>query len=98
VAIWLGHSSHGDNLAGSEGTNMSDIKPCPCGATPTKLYISGNYDGDKYAVVNGGCCGDWEIEFRTGYYPWHSDECQEYALQAWNAAKRAAQPPQEQDK
>lgn len=65
------------------------IKPCPCGKTPKKLYIHDTGQGGKWANVNGDCCGEWEIEFRTGYHSYDSDECMALAIAAWNEAPRA---------
>ena len=65
------------------------IKPCPCGKTPEKLYIHDTGQGGKWANANGDCCGEWEIEFRTDYLDYGSDECMALAIAAWNAAPRA---------
>ena len=66
-----------------------EIAPCPCGMTPDKLCITGAGQGGKWANVGGkGCCGEWEIEFRTDYYALDSDECMNNAIQAWNEAPR----------
>ncbi len=65
------------------------IKPCPCGRTPEKLYIHDTGQGGKWANVSGDCCGEWEIEFRTGYHDYGSDECMTLAITAWNEAPRA---------
>jgi len=46
--------------------------------------------GAKYANAAGNCCGEWMIEFRTNYEPFHSDKCMELAIAAWNNAPRAA--------
>ena len=64
------------------------IKPCPCGRTPTKLHINAQ-DRDKWASVSGDCCNEWSIEYRNGYARIPSDESMELALAAWNAATRA---------
>ena len=68
---------------------MVKLKPCPCGKTPEKLAVYGDFDGAKWAYVSGDCCGDWELEFRTQYAAWNSDECQKYATERWNEATRA---------
>jgi len=62
-------------------------KPCPCGNTPDSLSI---YEGisSKWAWVYGDCCGEWSLEFRTGYNPIDSQECRELAEEAWNDAPR----------
>ncbi len=65
------------------------IKPCPCGKTPTKLSLSYNGQGTKYAEASGSCCGEWMIEFRTGYHSLNSKECIELAIIAWNKTPRA---------
>ena len=64
------------------------LKPCPCGKTPEKLYISDAGQGSKWALVSGGCCGEWSIEFRTSYEALDSDKCMEYAVQSWNETER----------
>ena len=64
------------------------IKPCPCGYLPEKLGITENGQGTKWAVASCPSCGYWEVEFRTGYYPFDSDECQERAITVWNEAPR----------
>lgn len=68
-----------------------NIKPgefasCPCGEIPERLCI---VEQDcKWALVAGNCCGDWHIEFSTGYHPIGSPELSALALAAWNAAPR----------
>ena len=67
---------------------MDDLKPCPCGQTPKNLCIVPSADGSKWAYVYGGCCGDWNIEFRTNYNRLDSDECMKIAIEYWNDAER----------
>ena len=69
---------------------MSEYKPCPCGKTPQRLEITDVGQGSKWAAVDGGCCGEWSIEFRTQYYDFQSPECLALATEAWNEAPRAA--------
>lgn len=64
------------------------LKPCPCGKTPTLLFIADN--GSKWAYVSGSCCGEWHIEFRTQYHRIETDECMELAIEAWNTAERSS--------
>lgn len=66
------------------------LAACPCGKTPDTLIITDAGQGGKWAMVCGNCCGDWMIEFRTGYNPLESDECERLARDAWNAARRVA--------
>ena len=66
----------------------AQLKPCPCGKIPKELNIYGDFDGAKWAYVSSDCCGDWELEFRTQYSAWESEECKQYALERWNGAKR----------
>ena len=68
---------------------MADLKPCPCGETPKELGLNYNGQGSKWATAVGTCCGEWEVEFRTGYEALDSEKCMEYALEAWNRAPRA---------
>ena len=70
---------------------MTDPKlfaPCPCGRKPTDLIIADAGQGSKWATVSGNCCGEWSIEFRTGYFALTSSECIGYATEAWNEAPR----------
>ena len=63
------------------------LKPCPCGKIPEELCI----DGDrtyKWAYVYGSCCGEWNIEFRSGYNDANSKQCMDLATEAWNKAPR----------
>lgn len=68
---------------------MVELKPCPCGKTPTKLCVDGDYNQSKWAWVSGDCCSDWSLEFRTGYNTYKSDECLALATERWNEAARA---------
>lgn len=61
--------------------------PCPCGVMPIKLYIEVPH-AIKWAYVHGGCCGFWEIEFRTHYSKIDSEKCMLLAIDAWNSAPR----------
>ncbi len=64
----------------------TQLKSCPCGQTPKKLFISEN--GSKWAYACGDCCNEWHIEFRTFYKPIDSDECMKLAIEAWNITSR----------
>ena len=72
---------------------MSELKQCPCGTTPSQLFISDIGQGGKWASASGDCCGEWNIEFRTQYHNLNSDECMKLAIEAWNEATRMT--PQE---
>jgi hypothetical protein len=65
---------------------MSELKPCPCGKTPSSLLLIDN--GAKWAYATGDCCNEWHIEFRTMYNNLESDECMALAFYAWNSARR----------
>lgn len=69
---------------------MTELKRCPCGKTPDKLFIQDAGQGGKWAYVGGDCCDSWEIEFRTSYYDIDSKDCEDIALEAWNSAPRGA--------
>ena len=69
--------------------NEMELKACPCGKIPEKLHISGN--DSKWAWVSAMCCNEWNIEFRTGYYKYNTEECMKLATAAWNDATRT--PP-----
>lgn len=70
---------------------MSELKPCPCGKTPTDLHIT---DGDTYRWKNvmGNCCNEWVVEARVqpliGEEKTERDAC----INAWNEAPRAPAP------
>ena len=68
--------------------NEPTLKICPCGKIPEMLYISDAGQGGKWAEATH--CGDWVTEFRTSYTALDSDECMEYAIQAWNDLDRGA--------
>lgn len=69
---------------------MSNLKRCPCGQGPGQLVVVPSVSGSKWAYVYGACCAEWEIEFRIKNLELESDECMESAVEAWNAAPRAA--------
>ena len=75
--------------------NNKKLAICPCGKTPKKLFITDNGQGMKWASASGDCCGEWSVEFRTGYRQHDSNECMELAIDAWNDAPRATTPNQE---
>ena len=65
---------------------MYSLKPCPCGETPTKLYIDdGQTTCYKYASPN--CCNEWIIEFSVRHYS-NEDEIYQDAVHSWNSALR----------
>ena len=73
---------------------MSELKACPCGTVPQSLYWRQDDNYYRYIVVadGGGCCGEWAIGFKVN--PRHlaqsSAEFEKQAIEAWNAAPRAA--------
>jgi len=69
-------------------TTQPILKPCPCGETPSKLYIVDTGQGGKYADVIGDCCGDWKLEFRQQYTS--GEEAMALARYTWNTATRGA--------
>lgn len=73
-----------------------EIKPCPCGRTPTTLSVT---PGDTYRwakcggmIGETGCCGVWEVEFRRPSRAFELDgpEVLAVAIEAWNLAPRAS--------
>lgn len=67
---------------------VMELKPCPCGETPTELLIDVDENqGYKYAHTYGDCCNEWSIEFRSQYK--QGDELMSLAVQAWNDSPRA---------
>lgn len=63
------------------------LKRCPCGQIPSQLHITYD-DVRKWNYVSGDCCGEWEVEFRSGYVT--GDALKRFAKHAWNRAKRAS--------
>ena len=74
-----------------------NLKPCPCGKIPDKLHISDAGQGGKWANATGNCCGEWTIEFRTGYHSLDSEKCMKFAIEDWNNAPRQIQPEDSAD-
>ena len=66
---------------------MENLKPCPCGETPDRLYIT---EGPtcKYAYVYGSCCGEWNVEFKTKYFKIDTKDCMQLAIKEWNDTTR----------
>ncbi len=60
------------------------LKPCPCGRIPDQVAVERDHDRSKWAYVVPTCCGEWSIEFRTGY----KEDCEQAAIKAWNDAPR----------
>jgi len=71
--------------------NSDKLKPCPCGKTPKTLNLYDIGQGSKWGIAYGDCCGEWGVEFRTGYHRYNSEECMENAIQYWNDAPRASE-------
>ena len=65
-----------------------EIAVCPCGDIPTVLCVDDLGYSSKHARVSGNCCGEWSVEFRTGYAEPGSEEIDFMAREAWNAAPR----------
>lgn len=63
------------------------LKRCPCGKVPKDVFVQQGACS-KWAYVYGDCCGEWSIEFRTGYKDIESEACKELAVDAWNEALR----------
>lgn len=65
---------------------MPELRPCPCGVIPESLSIT---EGtcSKWAWCACGTCGEWSIEFRTGYTR-DLNELQRLAAEAWNRSPR----------
>lgn len=61
---------------------------CPCGKIPETLMYS---EGEtcKFAWVAGSCCGEWWIEFRTGYEQHGTLKFRDLGKDEWNKAPRA---------
>lgn len=78
----------------TEPTKLDDLgsnaglAACPCGRTPSRLQLTDNGQGGKWASATGDCCGEWGIEFRTMYNDLESTECYKLACDAWNSAPR----------
>lgn len=82
--------SRNTETAHNEGVDLQRvvIKPCPCGKASPNLCIEKSSTA-KWALVYGGCCGEWIVEFRTKYHHIDSPECIELATAKWNRAPRA---------
>lgn len=66
-----------------------ELKRCPCGEVPKKVYIIES-NSSKYMYVVGECCGEWMVEFSTNYHPADTSECKALAVEEWNNAKRGS--------
>ena len=64
------------------------IERCPCGQIPDHLIIAEG-QCSKWAYVSGVCCGEWNVEFRTGYRALDDPKLMEEAIDEWNEAKRS---------
>jgi len=69
---------------------MSDLKPCPCGKTPTTIDLNGWYPMQKWTVAMPDCCNEWMFEFRSGYSK-DQFEVEQWAKEAWNEMPRAGE-------
>jgi hypothetical protein len=64
------------------------LKPCPCGKTPSKLLIG---DGNTYRwrIISGDCCGEWMIESSRIEYPITDESIVKQCTNDWNNANRS---------
>lgn len=65
-----------------------ELKPCPCGAVPEKLYTRecGVYGS---VTAHGDCCGDWAVGPFEDHGMYGGDKrLKALAVQAWNNAPR----------
>lgn len=69
-----------------KSNDTDELFHCPCGKIPSKLHIEQGVSS-KYSFASGDCCGDWMVEFRTGYHNKDS-RLMERAAKAWNEAQR----------
>lgn len=67
---------------------MSDLKPCPCGEVPERLFIR-RMVGD-WVLVCGVCCGKWIVGFNPldNHLDFTSGKAMADAREAWNNAPR----------
>ena len=63
------------------------IARCPCGKIPEKLIITETDQSPKWRICACDQCGEWMIEFRSGYSD-SEKEIMEKAIKEWNAAPR----------
>lgn len=63
------------------------FRRCPCGEVPTGLDLEFGYV-TKWDKVTPNCCGEWMIEFRTGYLDPDSKEMEQLKIKVWNEAPR----------
>ncbi len=66
-----------------------ELKPCPCGKTPTALDI---VEGDtfRWRIISGDCCGEWRVETRVTTIGENANPEHHYkqCVEAWNEAPR----------
>lgn len=70
----------------TEFSAISRLRPCACGCIPEILSITES-GCSKWAWASCGACGEWAIEFRTGYSQ-DPEELERLAVDAWNRAPR----------
>ena len=64
---------------------MSDLKPCPCGKVPEKLYVH-QIEGPYYFTY-GSCCMRW----RTPFAVYDGETPEQKSDEIWNEAPRGEQ-------
>lgn len=93
--MYIWHWNDIGEIAMTKTNEQVELKACGCGKTPKELFIYG--DDAKYKWAYGSCCGDWHIEFRTGYHRDGSKELMEAARYMWNMVSRPQPTAQNAD-
>lgn len=70
---------------------MIQLKKCPCGQIPTRLFTEPGYTS-SWANVYGNCCSKWIIPFEPINNTVFTDASYAEAVKAWNDAPREEKP------
>lgn len=67
--------------------NNEQLKKCPCGKVPKKLYINWDTSLQRWGTIYTDCCASWLVEFKNNHF---RDEEKYYqdAVKAWNSLPR----------
>jgi hypothetical protein len=70
--------------------DKENIKPCPCGKIPERLYIQLIAPVGTKGCALAECehCRYWGVEFSFSYNEIDSDASMSHAIEAWNKAPR----------
>jgi hypothetical protein len=70
--------------------DKENIKSCPCGKIPERLYIQliGPLGTQGCALAECEHCRYWGVEFTVSYNELNPDAAMSLAIEAWNKAPR----------